>query len=163
MPDKSIIFRISRLWTFNLKEVIVILRSSKCDPKTVLSEIFVGHLFFIWEVAPSRKISTHGSGWLNNSSGFKSDLKQGTASASTVIAGVAGIGQPWLSHHRPTVGNTPASIDCVATTSPQSWKRGLKVNKIIQTIQADQHALAGNQQHDYMDSSYTSRALGLLT
>ena len=54
VPYRSTICRISRLWIFNLEKFIVILRSSKCDPKTELPEFCVGDVF-IWEVAPSRK------------------------------------------------------------------------------------------------------------
>ena len=50
MPYRSTICRISRLWTSDLMKVIVILRSSKCDPKKGLPKICVGNVF-IWEVA----------------------------------------------------------------------------------------------------------------
>ena len=43
----SPIFRISRLETFSLKRVIVILNSSKCEPKTGLPQICVGDVFYM--------------------------------------------------------------------------------------------------------------------
>ena len=52
MPGMSPIFRISRLGTFSLKRVIVILNSSKCDPKTGLHEICVSD--FLCERWPSQ-------------------------------------------------------------------------------------------------------------
>ena len=47
MPYRSTIFRISRLWTFDLKRVIMILNSSKCASKMGLPKICVGDIFYV--------------------------------------------------------------------------------------------------------------------
>ena len=47
MPYRSTLFGISRLWTFDLKRVIMVLNSSNCASKTGLPDICVGDNFYM--------------------------------------------------------------------------------------------------------------------
>ena len=60
MPGVSPIFRISRLGTSNLKKVIVLLNSSKCDPKTGLPKSCVGDIFKMRGGALKKKLTLEG-------------------------------------------------------------------------------------------------------
>ena len=60
MPGMFPIFRISRFGTSSLKRVIVILNSSKCDPKTGLPKICVGDVFYMRGGPLRKKIPREG-------------------------------------------------------------------------------------------------------